>query len=397
MPARGVRRRGSSGLMQHGAYSKIRLRQAIAFAIVALVAALITGNIAANLDQRGLALTFEFLGRPASFDIPFKLIDFSSRDTYGRAAVVALLNTMLVAALAIVTATVFGFAFGVFLLSPNTLLRRSAFAAVEVIKNTPQLLQLLFWYVVILQNLPSARESYQPLRGVFLNVRGLFVPSIELIAPEGWTWSAYVAFAAIVGFVATAASTLLVSRDRGQSARARYFMLAALVAGVVSWLASGASLSLSYPELRGFNFRGGVQIVPELIALWFSLAVYAASFIADLVRGAVLAVPKGQDEAAKALGLDHLQALRLVKIPQALQIIVPPLVSQYLNITKSSTLGIAIAYPEIMTVLGGTTLNQTGHAIETMLMIAGLFIMLNLAVSALMNSYNRRVAIRSAA
>ena len=384
-------------MMQYGTHSKIWLRQVTAFAVVALVAALIVRNIAANLDQRGLALTFEFLGRPASFDIPFKLIEFTSRDTYGRAAVVALLNTMLVASLAIVTATVIGFAFGVFLLSPNPLLRRAALAAVEVIKNTPQLLQLLFWYIVILQNLPSARESYNPLRGVFVNVRGLFVPSIELSAPEGRAWLAYVAFAAVVGFVATAASTWLVSRDREQSARARYFMLGALVAGVVSWLASGASLSLNNPEMRGFNFRGGVQIVPELIALWFGLAIYAASFIADLVRGAVLAVPKGQDEAAKALGLNHLLALRLVKVPQALQIIVPPLVSQYLNITKSSTLGIAIAYPEIMTVLGGTTLNQTGHAIETMLMIAGLFIILNLAVSALMNRYNRQVAIRSAA
>ena len=383
--------------MRRGAYGKNWLRQAMAFAVVALVGALITGNIAANLDQRGLALTFEFLGRPASFDIPFKLIDFSSRDTYGRAAVVALLNTMLVSALAIVTATVLGFAFGVFLLSPNALLRRSALAAVEVIKNTPQLLQLLFWYVVILQSLPSARESYQPLRGVFVNVRGLFVPSLELNAPDGRTWLAYAAFAAVLGFAAAAASALFVTRDRGQQARDRYLMLGALATGVACWLASGASLSPSYPELRGFNFSGGVQIVPELIALWFSLAVYAASFIADLVRGAVLAVPKGQDEAAKALGLDHLQTLRLVKIPQALQIIVPPLVSQYLNITKSSTLGIAIAYPEIMTVLGGTTLNQTGHAIETMLMIAGLFIMLNLAVSAVMNSYNSRVAVRSGA
>ena len=369
------------------------VRQVLVFAALAAFVVLVASNIAGNLERKGLSLSFEFLRRPASFDIPFKLIDFTSRDTYTRAAVVAVLNTALVAVLAIVTATVVGVAFGIFLLSPNPLLRRTALSCVEVIKNTPQLLQVLFWYVVILRQLPNARESYQPLSGVFLNVRGLFVPTVQVAAPEGYSWLAWLALAVIPAFIGYALRQLFVPQ-RAVTRRLLIIATGSAVLALVCWFASGAQASLSWPELRGFNFRGGVQIVPELIALWVGLAIYASSFIADLVRGAVLAVPKGQEEAASALGLKHGQTLRLVKLPQALQIVVPPLVSQYLNITKSSTLGIAIAYPEIMTVLGGTTLNQTGQAIETMLIIMMVFILLNLIVSALMNRYNRLVALK---
>ncbi len=371
----------------------VLIRHVLVFALMAAIVVLLASNVSDNLQRRGLSLSFEFLGRPASFDIPFKLIEFTSRDTYALAALVALLNTMLVACLAIVTATIVGVAFGTFLLSPNPLLRRTAFFFVEVIKNTPQLLQVLFWYVVILRQLPNARESYQPLAGVYLNVRGLFVPTIQMAASEGRTWLAWTAIAVMVALSAYCIRQLFVPQ-RAELRKILGVTLGLVVVAVVCWLVSGAEASLSRPELRGFNFRGGVQIVPELFALWISLAIYASSFIADLVRGAVLAVPKGQEEAAYALGLKHGQTLRLVKLPQALQIVVPPLVSQYLNITKSSTLGIAIAYPEIMTVLGGTTLNQTGQAIETMLIIMTIFILLNLVVSALMNQYNRHVALR---
>ena len=371
----------------------VMIRHVLVFALVAAIVALFANNLSDNLQRRGLSLSFEFLGRPASFDIPFKLIDFTSRDSYARAALVALLNTMLVACLAIVTATIVGVAFGTFLLSPNPLLRRSSFFFVELIKNTPQLLQVLFWYVVVLRQLPNARESYQPLPGVYLNVRGLFIPTIQMAASEGRTWLAWTAIAALIALAAYCVRQLFVPQ-RAELRTILGFTLGLVAVATGCWLVSGAAASLSRPELRGFNFRGGVQIVPELFALWIGLAIYASSFIADLGRGAVLAVPKGQEEAAYALGLKHGQTLRLVKLPQALQIVVPPLVSQYLNITKSSTLGIAIAYPEIMTVLGGTTLNQTGQAIETMLIIMTIFILLNLVVSALMNRYNRHVALR---
>lgn len=370
-----------------------QIRQILGLTLALAIVAVIALNVSDNLQRRGLSLSFEFLARPASFDIPFKLIDFTSRDTYARAALVAVLNTILVACLAIVTATVVGVLFGTFLLSPNPLLRRTAMMFVEVIKNTPQLLQVLFWYVVILRQLPNARESYQPLSGVFINVRGLFIPTLQAVTPDGRGWLAWVAIAALLGLAVYGVRQLFVpQRVERRKSLAIAGGLAALAA--TCWFSSAAELSLSRPELRGFNFRGGVQIVPELIALWVGLAIYASSFIADLVRGAVLAVPKGQEEAASALGLKHGQTLRLVKLPQALQIVVPPLVSQYLNITKSSTLGIAIAYPEIMTVLGGTTLNQTGQAIETMLIIMCVFILINLVVSALMNRYNRHVALK---
>ena len=369
------------------------VRQFLVFAALAAIVAVVASNIAGNLERKGLSLSFEFLRRPASFDIPFKLIDFTSRDTYARAALVAVLNTVLVAILAIVTATVVGVAFGIFLLSPNPLLRRTALCCVEVIKNTPQLLQVLFWYVVILRQLPNARESYQPLSGIFLNVRGLFVPTVQVAAPEDHGWLAWLALAVILALFGYAIRQWYIPQ-RDDTRRLLVVATGGAMLASACWFASGAQTSLSWPELRGFNFRGGVQIVPELIALWVGLAIYSSSFIADLVRGAVLAVPKGQEEAASALGLKHGQTLRLVKLPQALQIVVPPLVSQYLNITKSSTLGIAIAYPEIMTVLGGTTLNQTGQAIETMLIIMMVFILLNLIVSALMNRYNRLVALK---
>ncbi len=370
-----------------------RIWQISLLAILVVVIVLVASTVSSNLQRRGLSLSFEFLERPASFDIPFKLIDFTSRDTYARAALVAVINTVLVAFLAIVTATIIGVAFGTFLLSPNPLLRRSSFFFVELIKNTPQLLQVLFWYVVVLRQLPNARESYQPLPGVYLNVRGLFLPTVQMAASEGRTWLAWTAIAALIALAAYWIRQLFVPQ-RGELRTILGFTLGLVAVAASCWLVSGAAASLSRPELRGFNFRGGVQIVPELFSLWIGLAIYASSFIADLVRGAVLAVPKGQEEAAYALGLKHGQTLRLVKLPQALQIVVPPLVSQYLNITKSSTLGIAIAYPEIMTVLGGTTLNQTGQAIETMLIIMTIFILLNLVVSALMNRYNRHVALR---
>lgn len=370
-----------------------QIRQLLVFTLVVAVVVLIAINVSGNLQRKGLSLNFDFLSRPASFDIPFKLIDFTSRDTYARAALVALLNTLLVASLAIVTATILGFLLGTFLLSPNPLLRRSAALFVEVVKNTPQLLQVLFWYVVILRQLPNARQSYEPLAGVFLNVRGLFVPTIQMHTQSGLQWMSWLAIAAMIILPAYLLRQLFVTRP-ARGPQIGGITIGLIVIAAVSWWFSGAEVALSRPQLQGFNFRGGVQIVPELIALWIGLAIYASSFIADLVRGAVLAVPKGQDEAAAALGLKHSQILRLVKIPQALTIVVPPLVSQYLNITKSSTLGIAIAYPEIMTVLGGTTLNQTGQAIETMLIIMTLFILLNLIVSGLMNQYNRHVALR---
>jgi general L-amino acid transport system permease protein len=239
--------------MQRNGHRIAMVRQVLVIAALSAIVVLVASNIAGNLERKGLSLSFEFLRRPASFDIPFKLIDFSSRDTYARAAVVAVLNTVLVAVLAIVTATVVGVAFGIFLLSPNPLLRRTALCCVEVIKNTPQLLQVLFWYVVILRQLPNARESFQPLSGVFLNVRGLFVPTVQVAAPADYRWLAWLALAVILTLFGYALRTLFIP----QRADTRRLIIAATggtLLASVCWLASGAQTSLSWPELRGFNF-----------------------------------------------------------------------------------------------------------------------------------------------
>jgi general L-amino acid transport system permease protein len=384
-----ARRPGVAGrvrsLAQRGAF----------LAVLIALGALLLRNIDQNLAERGLSLSFDFLARPAGFEIAIKAINFTPRDTYAAAALVGIVNTLLVSALAIVTATILGFAAGAMLLSSNPILARSTQGLTELIRNTPQLLQILFVYTVILRTLPSARDSLSIAGAVFLNVRGLFVPAF-LVDPAAMphfgieaSQAAWICLAALVACV-------FVPVSRRWKARLGSGFLIALL-GLVGWMLYSGALTIERPVLRGFNFRGGVQVAPELVALWIGLAIYASAFIADMVRGAVLSVPKGQAEAAAALGLRPFQALRLVKIPLALRILVPPLVSQYLNILKSSTLGLAIAYPEVMAVVAGTTLNQTGHAIETMLMVMVFFISTNLVVSFLINLYNRHVIMRGMA
>ncbi|HKH33262.1 MAG TPA: ABC transporter permease subunit [Beijerinckiaceae bacterium] len=369
-----------------------RLAQQGAFyAVLIALGASLLYNIDRNLAERGLSLSFDFLARPAGFEIAIKAIDFSPRDTYAAAALVGIVNTLLVSALAIVTATIVGFTAGAMLLSSNPILARSTQAFTELIRNTPQLLQILFVYTVILRALPSARESLSLGGAVFLNVRGLFIPAIltdPAAMPRFGIAANEAAWLCLAGLIA---SLFLPLARRWKTWLAGGLL--AVLAGLLAAMLGGA-LKIETPVLRGFNFRGGVQVAPELVALWIGLAVYASGFIADMVRGAVLAVPKGQGEAAAALGLSPFLTLRLVKLPQALRILVPPLVSQYLNILKSSTLGLAIAYPEIMAVVAGTTLNQTGHAIETMLIVMVFFIATNLTISYLINVYNRRVVLR---
>lgn len=357
-----------------------------------ILAGLFLYNIDQNLGARGLSLTFDFLSRPAGFDIPIRAIEFSPRDTYADAALVGIVNTLVVSGLAVVTATVLGFLAGAALLSPNPLLARSTQAIVELVRNTPQLLQILFVYTVILRALPAARDSLSLGGTIFLNVRGLFLPAIVesphampsfVFGTNTWLWCLLLLAAGALVLPVAWRLRLIVGA----------LGLAAAI-GLLAFLFAAGALQLDPPILRGFNFRGGVQIVPELFALWVGLAVYASAFIADLVRGAVLSVPLGQEEAAIALGLRPAQVLWLVRIPQALRILIPPLVSQYLNVIKSSTLGLAIAYPEIMAVVAGTTLNQTGHAIETMLIVMLFFLVLNLFISLLINLYNRRLLSR---
>ena len=373
------------GVAQRGAF----------LAILIALGALLLRNIDQNLAARGLSLSFDFLARPAGFEIAIKAINFTPRETYAAAALVGIANTLLVSALAIITATIVGFAAGAMLLSSNPILARSTQGFTELIRNTPQLLQILFVYTVILRALPSTRDSLSIAGWVFLNVRGLFIPAILADPAAMPRFGIEASQAAWICLAALLVWAFLPLPRRWKMPVAGGLLIA--LAGLIGLMLQSGALRIETPTLRGFNFRGGVQVAPELVSLWIGLAVYASAFIADMVRGAVLAVPKGQGEAAAALGLSPFQALRLVKIPLALRILVPPLVSQYLNILKSSTLGLAIAYPEVMAVVAGTTLNQTGHAIETMLIVMLFFVGTNLAVSFLINLYNRRVIMRGTA
>jgi general L-amino acid transport system permease protein len=361
-------------------------------ALLAFAAAWIVNNAAENLRRQNIASGFDFLGRTAGFDIAQSLIEYSNTSTYGRAFWVGLLNTLLVAGLGIAAATVLGFIIGIARLSSNWLIARLAAAYVEVLRNLPLLLQLFFWYFAVLKSLPSPRQSYALPGGAFLSVRGLNLP-----APVPQPGFAVVAVALAVGLALAAFVWWWAKRRQARTGQRFPVLWTALAAilGVplVAFLAGGAPLSLDYPELRGFNFQGGIAVQPELIALWLGLATYTASFIAEIVRAGIQGVAKGQTEAAQALGLSRGQVLRLVIVPQATRIIIPPLTNQYLNLTKNSSLAVAIGYPDFVSVFAGTVLNQTGQAIEVILMTMGVYLALSLLTSLFMNWFNRRMAL----
>ena len=345
----------------------------------------LVANMLDNLARRGIATGFDFLGRPASFAIGESLIPYSAADSYGRAVLVGLLNTLKVSGAGIVLATLLGVVIGVARLSTNWLAARLAALYVEAVRNVPLLLHLFLWYAVITEGLPGPRAAWAPLPGVFLSNRGLMMP-VPASHP-GWTAAAVAAGAALAAVIGLLG---LVRRPGFPIARVGVGL--GLGLPLAAWLAWGAPTTLDVPGLVGFNFRGGMTLSPELLALLLGLVIYTASFIAEIVRGGILAVGKGQTEAALALGLRGGQVLRLVVLPQALRVIVPPLTSQYLNLIKNSSLAVAIGYPDVVSVLD-TAINQTGQAIEGVTLIMAVFLTINLGVSAFMNWYNRRIAL----
>jgi len=360
-------------------------------ALVALFAILIT-NTAANLRKQNIASGFGFIDRTAGFDVSQHLIDYDNSMTYGRAFLVGLLNTLLVAGLGIVLATVIGFIIGISRLSTNWLVARLATVYVEVIRNVPLLLQLFFWYFAVLKSLPGPRQSYTLPGGGFVNVRGLYLP-----APVPQPGFDAVWLAVVIGIVASIAIHLLARRRQmltGQQFPVLWTSLALIVLmplGVFLFL--GQPLIFDYPELKGFNFQAGMVMQPEFLALLLGLSIYTASFIAEIVRSGIQGVSKGQKEAALAIGLSKGQSLRLVVIPQAMRIIIPPLTSQFLNLTKNSSLAVAIGYPDLVSVWSGTVLNQTGQAVEVILVTMCVFLTISLIVSAFMNWFNRHMAL----
>ncbi len=337
---------------------------------------------AANIGRRHATFGFGFLADSTNFDIPFRLIPWEVGDTYGRALLVCVLNTLLVSALSIVAATLLGLMVGIMRLSANWLVRNVALGFIELVRNTPQLVQIIFWYVAVLQTLPGPRQSIPLPAGSLLNVRGLYLPSLEPGAAATTLWP----IAGIL-LIATPFVWRLTWRGLPLGSRALLLALLAIVLYVI-----GID-HIDYPQLRGFNIAGGIQVIPELIALWAGLSIYASAFIAEIVRAAILSVHKGQREAALSLGLRPRQVLSKVVLPQALRVMIPPLTSQYLNIIKSSSLGAAVAYPELFQIFAGTVLQQTAREIETMFLLMAISLSITLATSALMNWYNRRIAL----
>ncbi|EJY0700805.1 TPA: ABC transporter permease subunit [Vibrio parahaemolyticus] len=382
---------GSKSLIYNPAF-RSAVFQIIAIAALVFFFYTIINNALNNLDARGIATGFGFLNQEAGFGIGLTLIEYNETYSYGRTFIVGLLNTALVSVLGIILATAIGFTMGVARLSTNWLVSRLAAVYIETFRNIPLLLQIFFWYFAVLQALPSARQSLSLGEAIFLNVRGLYFP-----APVFNEGSGVVIAAFVIGLIATISISIWArnkQRLTGQQTPMGRIGLGLLVGlPLLVYFVSGMPISLEYPELKGFNFKGGISIIPELAALLLALSVYTAAFIAEIVRSGINAVSHGQTEAAMSLGLPRAKTLKLVVIPQALRIIIPPLTSQYLNLTKNSSLAMAIGYPDLVSVFAGTTLNQTGQAIEIIAMTMGVYLTLSLLTSALMNLYNRKVAL----
>ncbi|EJE4735492.1 amino acid ABC transporter permease [Vibrio parahaemolyticus] len=382
---------GSKSLIYNPAF-RSAIFQIIAIAALVFFFYTIINNALNNLDARGIATGFGFLNQEAGFGIGLTLIEYNETYSYGRTFIVGLLNTALVSVLGIILATAIGFTMGVARLSTNWLVSRLAAVYIETFRNIPLLLQIFFWYFAVLQALPSARQSLSLGEAIFLNVRGLYFP-----APVFNEGSGVVIAAFVIGLIATISISIWArnkQRLTGQQTPMGRIGLGLLVGlPLLVYFVSGMPISLEYPQLKGFNFKGGISIIPELAALLLALSVYTAAFIAEIVRSGINAVSHGQTEAAMSLGLPRAKTLKLVVIPQALRIIIPPLTSQYLNLTKNSSLAMAIGYPDLVSVFAGTTLNQTGQAIEIIAMTMAVYLTLSLLTSALMNLYNRKVAL----
>ena len=366
--------------------------QVLTLAAVVLFCAYIVNNTLNNLERQGIASGFGFLDKAAGFGIPQTLIDYTERSPNARVFWIGLLNTILVASIGIVLATILGFVIGLARLSSNWLVARLATVYIEIIRNIPLLLQILFWYFAVLQALPHPRESMALADLFYLNNRGFYTPKPLFEDGAGWVGLAVlVAIAAAIGIARWARRR---REATGQPFHTVYTVFGLLIGvPLLAALATGMPVAFEHPEMGRFKLDGGLVLLPELVALALALSTYTAAFIAETVRAGVLSVSHGQIEAARALGLRHGHTLRLVVIPQALRVIIPPLTSQYLNLTKNSSLAVAIGYPDFVNVFTGIVLNQTGQAVEVIAITMAVYLTLSLATSAFMNWYNRRIAL----
>ncbi len=351
----------------------------------------IISNTIVNLERQNIASGFAFLDTTAGFSIIQTLIEYSEESSYGTGLIVGFLNTLLIAFIGVILATILGFILGIARLSPNWVISRIAYVYIEIVRNIPLLLQIFFWYFAVLRAVPSPKNSVELPFDIFLNNRGFVTPRILFESGSGFAGIALLIAIAGIFFIRGWAR----KRQEATGEQFPVFWTAVgLIIGLplIALAATGFPLGVDYPELKGFNFVGGMKITPEFMSLLLALSIYTASFIAEIVRAGILAVSHGQTEASHALGLRNGQTLRLVVIPQAMRVIIPPLTSQYLNLTKNSSLAVAIAYPDLVSV-GGTILNQTGQAIEIIGIWMVVYLSLSLLTSAFMNWYNQRMAL----
>ena len=367
--------------------------QILTVTIVFALLALILRNVVNNLEAIGKEFSFKFLMSPAAYDITFSpFIEYTSRSTHLRAAVVGILNTLLVAVCGIVLATVMGFLMGILRLSKNWLINRLVYCFLEFTRNVPVLLHILFIHGIVVTQLRPPRQAMNFADSFFLSNRGFFIPQPVW---EPIAWIIAVVFIVSVTFVFFFRRWAKKVQDETGRVYPIIWISTGVIVGAtaVAFFATGMPLSWSIPELRGFNFKGGLAIKPEFIALWLALSYYTSCFIAEIVRAGILAVSYGQTEAAAALGLTRNRTLQLIVIPQAIRVIIPPLASQYLNLTKNSSLAIAIGYMDVVATVGGITLMQTGKEMETMIIVLLTYLVISMVISGFMNWFNKKTAL----
>ena len=373
------------------------LPQILTLLFVILIFGFFTFNAQVNMDNRGIDFGFGFLKQEASFDIQFSLVEYDGLDPYWWAYVAALLNTLLVASLGIILCTILGVIVGVARLSPNYLIRNAAAWYVEFFRNIPLLLQIFFWYYAALRALPLPQDADLLLGISYLTIKGFYIPAM--------IWNnlnifLYSLIAAIIGIIIVRTYAKKLQENEGKQLPVFYISLGLLIIfPLFSFIIGGVTLSFELPVLKqlsvtSFTYEGGIGLPPELIALTLALSLYTATFVAECVRAGIQGIGKGQKEAAASIGLNNNQILKLVVMPQALRIIIPPTTNQYLNLTKNSSLAAAIAYPDLVLVFAGTALMQTGKAIEIVSITMLTYLSLSLAIAALMNWYNKKIEIK---
>lgn len=379
-------------------WTRSRIRAAVVqlgfVALVSLLIYFLLSNTMANLARQGIASGFGFLGQRAGFDVSISFLEFGRNDTYLRGFWTAVVNTLVLAALGIFFATIIGFLLGLARVSPNWLISRLATVYIETFRNIPLLLQLFFWYFAILRPLPGPRDSVEIPGGAFLNNRGLYLPKPLLDHGAQLTLLAVAAGLVFALFMAHRAR--MRREATGQPvALAHWWALGLLGLPGLVWFSTGATVGLSVPALQGFNYRGGMVMLPEMLAALLGLSVYIAAAVGEIVRSGIEGIDRGQTEAAQAMGHTRGQIMRFVVIPQAMRIIIPPLTTQYQSLAKNTSLAAAIAFPEIISIIAGTTMTQTGQALETIALAMAFYVTVSLSIAAVMNFFNWRVMRRA--